>query len=41
MAVSSPATNPQSAIANIKRAIGKITLPWGITIGYLSLMLFL
>ena len=41
MAVSSPASNPQSAIANIKRAIGKITLPWGITIGYLSLMLFL
>lgn len=41
MTVSSPATKPQSAIANIKRAIGKITLPWGITIGYLSLMLFL
>ncbi len=41
MTVSSPATNPQSAIANIKRAIGKITLPWGITIGYISLMLFL
>jgi sulfate transport system permease protein len=41
MAVSSPTTNFQSPIANIKRAIGKITLPWGITIGYLSLMLFL
>jgi sulfate transport system permease protein len=41
MTVPSPATNAQSPIANIKRAIGKITLPWGITIGYLSLMLFL
>ena len=41
MTVSSPITKPQSPIANIKRAIGKITLPWGITIGYLSLMLFL
>ncbi len=41
MAVSSPVSNPQSPIEHIKRAIGKITLPWGITLGYLSLMLLL
>ena len=41
MAGLSAISNPQSPIENIKRAIGKITLPWGITLGYLSLMLFL
>ena len=41
MAVSSPTSNPESPIENIKKAIGKITLPWGITLGYLSLMLLL
>src|SRR4028118_253901 len=41
MAGSSAISNPQSPIENIKKAIGKITLPWGITLGYLSLMLFL
>jgi sulfate/thiosulfate transport system permease protein len=41
MTVSSPISNPQSPIQDIKRAIGKITLPWGITLGYLSLMLLL
>jgi sulfate/thiosulfate transport system permease protein len=41
MTVSSPINNPQSLIQNIKRAIGKITLPWAVTLGYLSLMLLL
>ena len=41
MAGSSAISNPQSPTENIKKAIGKITLPWGITLGYLSLMLFL
>ncbi|HSF73910.1 MAG TPA: sulfate ABC transporter permease subunit CysT, partial [Microcoleus sp.] len=41
MAESSAISNPLSPIENIKRAIGKITLPWGITLGYLSLMLLL
>jgi sulfate/thiosulfate transport system permease protein len=41
MTVLSPPSNPQSPIQDIKRAIGKITLPWGITLGYLSLMLLL
>ena len=41
MAGSSAISNPQSPIENIKKRIGKITLPWGITICYLSLMLFL
>jgi sulfate/thiosulfate transport system permease protein len=39
MALSSPTNITQTPIAQIKRAIGKITLPWGITLGYLSLML--
>lgn len=41
MAGSSAISNPQSPIENIKKGFGKITLPWGITLGYLSLMLFL
>ena len=41
MAGSSAISNPLSPVENIKKAIGKITLPWGITLGYLSLMLFL
>jgi len=41
MAGSSAISNPQSPIENIKKGLGKITLPWGITLGYLSLMLFL
>src|SRR5919199_273831 len=41
MAGTSAISNPESPIENIKKAIGKITLPWGITLGYLSLMLFL
>ncbi|MBD0393814.1 MAG: sulfate ABC transporter permease subunit CysT [Microcoleus sp. C1-bin4] len=41
MAGSSAISNPQSPIENIKKRLGKITLPWGITLGYLSLMLFL
>jgi sulfate transport system permease protein len=41
MAGSSAISNPQSPIENIKKGLRKITLPWGITLGYLSLMLFL
>jgi len=41
MAGSSAISNPQSPLENIKKGLGKITLPWGITLGYLSLMLFL
>ena len=41
MAGSSAISNPESPIENIKKGLGKITLPWGITLGYLSLMLFL
>jgi sulfate transport system permease protein len=41
MAGSSAISNPQSPIENIKKGLRKITLPWGITLGYLSLMLLL